>query len=64
MENKKFVIAIQVDKESSSYTAKGDLSAGMVKMVVGELELIKLRLLEDLEKSLDNHEPTQRFEYS
>ncbi len=62
MEEDKFALAIEVDKEGSSYKAKGTLTSGMVKLMVGELELIKLRLLADLERSLDNEQPTQRFE--
>ncbi len=64
MEGKeKFTIIIQVDEEGSNYKAKGTLTHGLVKMMIGELELIKLRLLADLEKALDNEEPTQRFEF-
>ena len=63
MKNKKFIIIIQVDDEGSSYTAKGNMTSGNVKMMVGELELIKARLLNDLEMSLDNNTPTQRFEF-
>jgi len=62
-EKEQFTIAIQVNREGSSYKAKGTLTSGMVKIMIGELELIKLRLLADLEKSLDNEKPTQRFEF-
>lgn len=63
MGDDKFIITIQVDNEGSKYTAKGNMTSGAVKLMVGELELIKLRLLSDLERSLDNQEPTQRFEF-
>jgi len=63
MTEERFAIAIEVNKEGSSYKATGTLTSGMVKMMIGEIELIKLRLLSDLEKSLDNEQPTQRFEF-
>ena len=63
MDENKFVIAIEVTKEGSQYKATGSMTAGLVKMMIGELELIKLRLLSDLERSQDNQEPTQRFEF-
>ncbi len=62
-EEDKFRIAIEVDKEGSKYKVSGTMTSGMVKLMVGELELIKLRLLSDLEKSIDNEKPTQRFEF-
>lgn len=63
MTQNKFVIAIEVSEEGSNYKAKGSLNSGLVKMMIGELELIKLRLLSDLERSYDNEQPTQRFEF-
>ena len=63
MDENTFIIAIEVNKEGSSYKAKGKLTSGMVKLMVGELELIKLRLLADLERSLDNNTTTNRFEF-
>ena len=64
VKEEKFAIVIEIDKEGSKYKASGNMTAGMVKMMVGEIELIKLRLLSDLEKSMDNQKPTQRFEFN
>lgn len=64
MDNAVFAIVIEVSKEKSSYTAKGKMTSGLVKMMIGELELVKLRLLSDLERSLDNEQPTHRFEFN
>ena len=63
-EKNKFVVIIQVDSKGSRYKIQGNLNVGLVKMMIGELELIKLRLLADLEASLDNKKPTHRFEFN
>lgn len=47
-----FILIIKVDREKSSYQAKGNMTVGMIKLIVGEMELIKYRLLKDLEKTI------------
>jgi len=46
-----FVMMIKVDKDGSNFKASGTMTAGMVKLMIGEMELIKSRLLFDLERS-------------
>lgn len=53
-EKDEFVIIIKVNKEESNHKASGNMTSGMVKLMIGEMELIKSRLLFDLEKSLNN----------
>ncbi len=62
-EKEVFRIGIEVDDEGVRYKATGAMTSGNVKLMVAELELIKPRLLSDLEKSLDNESPTHRFEF-
>lgn len=45
-------LVIEVDSIGSKYAASGTMSSGEVKQMIGEMELIKSRLLFDLEKSL------------
>lgn len=43
----KFIITIISDGDKVAYEARGNMTAGSVKKMVGELEVIKLRLLQD-----------------
>jgi len=51
-EEKKFTLIIEVSNKGSQYTAKGDMNIGLIKLIIGELDHIKYRLLFDLERSL------------
>lgn len=53
-EKEEFVIVIRVNQEGSNYKASGNMTAGMIKLMIGEMEHIKSRLLFDLEKTLDD----------
>lgn len=55
MEKKKFMVVIQVTEEGSEFKASGDMTAGMVKSMLGEIEVFKTRLISDLEKSLEQY---------
>lgn len=44
---------IEVDDEGSNYKASGNMTVGNIKLVIGEMELIKKRLLDDLESSTE-----------
>ncbi len=48
------ILIIKVTREQSGYTAKGDMTVGLIKTAIGEMEHIKSRLLFDLEKTLDD----------
>lgn len=48
------ILIIKITKERSGYTAKGDMTVGIIKLAIGEMEHIKSRLLFDLEKTLDD----------
>lgn len=50
---KQLIAIIKVDEEESNYDIKGNMSTGMIKLMIGELEIIKSRLIFDLEKSLE-----------
>ena len=54
-------IVIEVTKEGSKYVASGSMTSGEVKMMVGQLESIKLKLLQDLHDSEDD-KVVKRFE--
>lgn len=47
-------INVTINKKGSSYTASGNMTGGLIKLLIGELEIIKSRLIFDLEKSLDD----------
>ena len=53
---KQFKIFIEVNEEKTIHKASGELTKGMINMMIGEMELIKLRLLQDLENSLKEAE--------
>lgn len=55
MENK-FILRIEIDENKTNHQASGTLNSGFVKLLIGEMELIKKRLLEDLEQSLESKE--------
>ena len=48
-----FIIMIKVNQEGSNYKASGNMTTGMIKLMIGEMEHIKSRLLFDLEKTLN-----------
>ena len=48
------IIIIRVNPEGSNYKVKGNMTSGMIKLMIGEMEHIKSRLLFDLEKTLDD----------
>lgn len=52
MENK-FTILIECDADMIRHIASGNMTSGNVKLIIGELELIKHKLLTDLEASLE-----------
>jgi len=54
-------LIIEVTQTDSKYVASGSMTSGEVKMMVGQLESIKLKLLQDLHDSEDNKIVT-RFE--
>ena len=54
MAEEAFCMAIKVTKEGSEYKASGSMTTGTIKLMIGEMEHIKSRLLFDLEKTLDD----------
>ena len=51
MEKDKVIFVVEVDDKKTNYKFKG--TSGRVKLLIGELEFIKNRLLHDLEKTYD-----------
>ncbi|KKN62146.1 hypothetical protein LCGC14_0515220 [marine sediment metagenome] len=49
-----FGMMIKVTKKGSEYKATGKMTSGNIKLMIGEMEFIKSRLLFDLEKTLDD----------
>lgn len=49
----RFSLMIEVNKEGSKYKVSGSMTIGFIKIMIGELEVIKSRLIYDLEKTLD-----------
>ena len=47
-------IVIEVTQEGTKYAASGSMTSGEVKMMVGQMESIKLKLLQDLHDSEDD----------
>lgn len=52
MVDDEFVLIIKVSKKGSEYKASGNMTTGLIKLIIGEMEHIKSRLLFDLERSL------------
>ena len=49
-----FVLMIKVTDEGSDFKASGDMDSGKVRIMIGNLEIMKSRLIHDLEKSEDS----------
>lgn len=49
-------LAIKCNEKGSDYTFSGNMTSGLVKLLVGQLELIKQNLLLDLQASLDKYD--------
>ena len=49
-----FVLMIKVTDEGSDFKASGDMDSGKVRIMIGNLEIMKSRLIQDLEKSGDS----------
>lgn len=50
------VLALKINKEGSQYKISGRLTVGLTKTLIGDLEVIKSKLIYDLEKSEENEE--------
>ena len=46
-------IIIDCNEKEVVYSASGKMTSGMIKLIIGQMEQIKLRLLQDLESTLD-----------
>ena len=46
-------IIIDCNEKEVVYSVSGNMTSGMIKRIIGQMEQIKLRLLQDLESTLD-----------
>jgi hypothetical protein len=54
-------LQIKINEKGSEFKVNGNANRGMVKILVGELENLKLRFLKDLHDSEDNGKPVERY---
>lgn len=45
------ILALRIDEEGSQYKISGRLTIGLTKTLIGDLEIIKNKLIDDLEET-------------